>query len=115
MERKEYKKSKSYDRQEYFRERYLRLNPDKSRFKIKSDEERKKNKLKSQRICKWKIRGVVSENFEILYKIYLSTKFCDNCGIQLNINNKTKKCLDHDHDTGLFRNILCHSCNIKRR
>ena len=28
---------------------------------------------------------------------------------------ENKKCMDHCHLTGLFRNILCNSCNSKRR
>jgi len=116
MDRKEYNKSKTYDRQQYHRERYLRLNPNKTRFKIKSDEERKKNRSITEKKHDWKRRGVYdnfNDNYKTLIKIYFSTKYCDNCAIELNTNTKTRKCLDHCHKSGYFRNILCHSCNVK--
>ena len=74
--------------------------------------------LKNSRINNWKKIGVIdnfNDDFEILYKIYLSTKFCDICNCELNTNTKTRKCLDHCHKSGYFRNIVCNSCNVKIR
>lgn len=39
-----------------------------------------------------------------LYKI----NHCSIC----NANLETKRCIDHNHETGLVRNVICHSCNI---
>ena len=72
--------------------------------------------IKFRRIGHWRNRGVFdhfNDNHETLYKIYQSTKFCENCNVELNIeeDSRTKKCLDHCHTSGYFRNILCCSCN----
>jgi len=72
--------------------------------------------LKVSRISHWRQRGVLdnfNDNYETLYKIYLSVKFCDICNCELNTNTKTRKCLDHCHESGYFRNIVCHCCNKK--
>ena len=67
---------------------------------------------KSHTISKWKNRGVKHDDFSSLYDYYLNCKNCEECGKEdITRNNKH---LDHDHDTGLFRNVLCLSCNIKR-
>ena len=74
--------------------------------------------IKTRRISNWKYKGVVCDNYEQLYNHYLKTAFCDACKVKLTYdknNTSTTKCLDHCHQTGLFRNILCNSCNIKRR
>ena len=75
--------------------------------------------MKSYTKANWrqiKVFDNFNDNYETLYKIYLSTKFCENCNIGLNIEGdyRTKKTLDHCHASGYFRNILCHCCNIKR-
>ncbi len=70
--------------------------------------------IKSHRISKWKQRGLV-DNFDKVYERWEYTLFCDLCRCDLDQCNKSKKCMDHDHASGLFRNILCHVCNIKRR
>tara|TARA_R110000824_G_scaffold17565_4_gene71027 strand:+ start:17 stop:340 length:324 start_codon:yes stop_codon:yes gene_type:complete len=72
---------------------------------------------KSKRINNWKRRGVIDPDFDELYKYFLNTKNCDNCNCELTEDKKntpTTRCLDHCHETGEFRNVLCHSCNVKR-
>lgn len=72
---------------------------------------------KTNRISHWKRRGVFHEDFNALYDIYLNTHECEECGVTLSNEKKrtsTTKCLDHCHETGLFRNILCHACNVCR-
>ena len=76
--------------------------------------------IKSHRISQWKYKGVICDDFDALYDHYTKTSYCDFCRCELTYDkNKTAttKCLDHDHsitDRPNFRNILCHSCNIKR-
>lgn len=71
------------------------------------------------RISHWKARGMKYENdnFDKLNKIYNETTHCEFCNIDLETikgNHKNRKCADHHHSSGYFRNILCNSCNIKR-
>ena len=68
---------------------------------------------KSKRITKWKLRGLI-DNYDKVYERYEYTLFCDECRCDLDQCSKSVKCMDHDHNTGLFRNILCNSCNVKR-
>jgi len=72
--------------------------------------------LKVNRLSRWRLRGLISEDYDKIYQRYLSTKECDNCGIELNQEGdyNTKKCMDHCHITGEFRNILCNLCNVNR-
>ena len=75
-------------------------------------------RVKARRIKDWKRLGVICDDMDGLYEHYIKTTHCDECEVELTydtITTATTKCLDHCHETGMFRNILCHSCNIKRR
>jgi len=117
---KEYKK-KYYGNNKEKQKEYGKKYYDKKKDKLleqKKEYRKTINGIKSNKINSWKRQGVVCNNFEALYNHYTSTAYCDYCRVELTIDKKitsTMKCLDHCHETGLFRNILCHSCNCKRR
>ena len=78
-----------------------------------------KNYHKYNTISNWKRRGVVlreNETYDMLYEKWHTTTNCEKCKVELCFGTGSKgRCLDHCHDTGYFRNILCHSCNIQRQ
>ena len=71
-------------------------------------------KHKNNRISDWKKRGVIHDDYSALYDKYINTNECELCKIPITQGKGLigKKCLDHDHKTGEFRNILCGHCNI---
>jgi len=65
-------------------------------------------------IRSWKKRGVISDDFNKLYHHHMSINNCQLCNILFddNIRNQNRY-LDHDHKTGVYRQTICHRCNIK--
>ena len=90
---------------------YVRINKEKIKEKNKNFKENNPKKVKKY---KWKFNGLNMENFEEIYIRYEMAIFCDICECVLNVEGdyNTTKCMDHDHDTGDFRNIVCQYCNI---
>jgi len=112
VKKAEYNKQYYLDNKEK-RKQYLKDNKEKI---AEYDKQYKKTYkgLKNNRICNWKYHGLISEDYDKIYERYILTEECDNCGIELNEDYNTKKCMDHSHKTGEFRNILCNLCNINR-
>ena len=77
---------------------------------------------KKYRTDKWISRGLKFREGETLvdiYTRYMETDICECCECILTqgerYNSKTTKVMDHDHQTGFCRAIVCHSCNVSDR
>jgi len=62
-------------------------------------------------IANWVKRGILSDDYDILYDYHMSINECQLCNITFDKVIKNQRCLDHDHQTGLYRKTLCRSCN----
>ena len=75
------------------------------------------NGKKVNTISSWKKNGLISNDYEAIYERYLNSKNCEECGCEYSIIGDGVgrwRCMDHDHITGLFRNVLCNTCNVRR-
>jgi hypothetical protein len=64
-----------------------------------------------KRICikNWKIKGLIYDDYDDLFEVYRKTLNCQHCNKEF--KNKLDRHLDHCHETGLFRKIVCRTCN----
>jgi len=68
-------------------------------------------------IASWKRSGLINDDYHALYQKYIESTNCEECGCEYGKYGDGSgkwRCMDHDHESGLFRNFLCNSCNIKR-
>ena len=66
-------------------------------------------------IREWMRNGLIcreGESYKDIYSFYISSQNCNLCSIKFNdkIHNE-KRCMDHDHETRFFRQVLCMKCN----
>ena len=65
---------------------------------------------KSLTKSKWlKTLGLKTDNFEEIYNEYIYATHCQLCNKQF--EKSLDRHMDHCHETGEFRNIVCNSCN----
>ena len=93
-----------FDRKEYMKEYRL-----KNKEKIKEYNQSPVGK-KRCKIARWKHQGlIIDDNIDELYERYINSTNCELCNKEY--KNTKDRHLDHCHTTGLFRNIVCCSCN----
>ena len=100
--KKQYRAEHAEERRDHNR-KYCKENPEKSK--------------KSFMINNWKQRGLIHDDYDGLYAEYTSSTHCEECGIpygKYGDGSGTYRCMDHEHQTGKFRNFLCNRCNLRR-
>lgn len=69
--------------------------------------------IKSTTLYNWKRSGLIDsdgDKYEKRYSAYLQATNCEVC--KSVFKDTFDKCLDHCHQTGIFRQFLCRACNI---
>ena len=69
---------------------------------------------KSRTKSSWTQKGLKFDllEFEIIYNKYINAEFCELCNKEF-LTTKDRM-MDHNHETGYFRNICCRSCNHRK-
>ena len=88
----------------------------KDRIKEQSKEYRQTEEAQMiYKILDWERRGIIYYDMKELYYTWKMTKYCNYCNVELVEGNygSNKKCLDHDHETGEPRGVICQACNLR--
>ena len=104
-------------RKEYHNEYNKKWRASNQKKMINKYKEYREKYYKQRKLGAWKHLGI--KHFEDTYDYYVNCKKCELCKCKLldkDYNNgmgnkKTTKILDHDHFSGYFRFVVCHSCN----
>ena len=92
------------------RKQYYNDNIEKVREQCK---EWRKNNPDKVKIIDWKGKGIIANDYDLIYRIYMATNKCDFCLEPF--KDSRDRCLDHNHsilDSYNIRGILCQQCNL---
>ena len=67
---------------------------------------------KSNTKYSWMKRFKLKGDFEEIYQRYIYATHCDLCNVKFRDNYHRR--LEHNHETGEFRNIVCNRCNTRK-
>ena len=69
---------------------------------------------KNKTLNNWRIYGLkeTDEFIESLYNRYIYTSHCELCNKEFKTTKDRH--MEHDHETGRFRNIVCNRCNNRK-
>tara|TARA_R100000541_G_scaffold53854_1_gene62149 strand:- start:169 stop:603 length:435 start_codon:yes stop_codon:yes gene_type:complete len=68
------------------------------------------------KIDSWKRQGLLcreGETYKDIYYHVMSINNCELCNVEFTDEIKNLRCMDHDHNTGYFRMVLCLVCNAQ--
>lgn len=73
---------------------------------------KKYQKEHPEQLLKWQLKKyrLTLQDHEKLLK--RSNDRCEICGSKTSTKGKSRLSIDHDHDTGKVRGLLCNSCNL---
>lgn len=87
-----------------------------SRCKVCCDKQAKANNLKNPKSMKeaqWRQKGITNFSFEQFQELLiLQQELCAICKQEERAENRSLA-VDHNHETGQIRGLLCGSCNTK--
>jgi len=93
-----------------YKNQYKYDKTEKGKAKAKKYRQSEKGK-KFYTIRNWKKRGIITDDYDKVYYEYMNTTECQLCNHTF--KDSTERCLDHCHETGKIRNILCRACNTR--
>jgi hypothetical protein len=74
-------------------------------------------KTKAEQKKDWKSQGMIFNDFEFeyWYNKYIFATHCTLEKCKKPFKSSKDRQLDHNHKTGVIRDIICHSCNLRRK